>query len=363
MSLIPQLPITGAWKERFEDVTKLNVYAKDQPVELSNVKIQNKNIDGAVLNGGEFNNNDWSKVSAKKSNFTNLPFRQGILEDVDFSDSTLTNVVFEDVKLLGVKFFYTTLNNVRFVRCTFNGVGIEKTKMSRIEVIDSKAISSSFSDGQLVAVFRNSKLARGSSETSQGVRLTDLIPPSSLTFEKSELIDANMERSRLAELVIDNSKFDSIYDVGSADRITVRNSTLDTSFSAMTIGTLSIENSTIKALSILRSKVNTIQLSNCQDMNNFGMYETTTGAVIFTQCQLNDFRPRDATIELLRVTGGSVKNSKFERMKVKIMILNNVTLDGELNFTDAHVDKLETHNITKQPGLNLITTGSNVHLE
>ena len=41
-------------------------------------------------------------------------------------------------------------------------------------------------------------------------------------------------------------------------------------------------------------------------------------------------------------------------------ILENVTLDGEINFTGAQVGELKTANVTKQPGLKLITTGSNV---
>lgn len=47
-------------------------------------------------------------------------------------------------------------------------------------------------------------------------------------------------------------------------------------------------------------------------------------------------------------------------MKAKTVILENVSLDGELDFTGAHIGELKTKNVTKQPGLNLITTGSNV---
>ena len=46
--------------------------------------------------------------------------------------------------------FRATLNNVRFVRCTFNGSGLDLLKASSIEVVDSKVISTSMSEGQLI---------------------------------------------------------------------------------------------------------------------------------------------------------------------------------------------------------------------
>lgn len=348
-----QIPLQNPWKERFQDVAKLNDYAKTHPVEIANSKIENHKIDGAILNGGKFENTYWKKVSAQKTNLTKVVFRKGIIEDVDFSDSTLTDVVFEDVKLRGLRFFHATLRNVKFIRCTFNGINIDQTKNSQIEVIDSKAISSSFSEGQLIAVFRNSKLY-------DGVELTDLIPPSSLTFEKSELDDVNMERSKLKELVINDTKFNSIFDVGSADNITVNNSTLKTSISAATVGTISINNTEIKGLSILRSKIKTVTLMNCGKMYNFGMLQSTIGTLTFSHCPLDDFRPIEATFDVLSIKDGSLANSDFEKMKAKTMILENVSLDGKLDFTNAHVTDLQTKNVIKQPGLQLLTTGSNV---
>lgn len=354
MSLIPQLPLTGAWKERFEDVAKLNAYAKTKPIELSNAKIVNKNIDGAVLIGGEFKNNDWTKVSVKKANLTNVVFREGILEDVDFSDSTLTNVVFEDVKLLGVAFFYATLNNVRFVRCTFNGVGINQTKNSRIEVIDSKAISTTFSRGQLVAVFRNTQL-------SDGVQLTSLVPPSSLTFEKSELEEVNLSRSILKELVLDSIKSkESGFVGGSVDSVIIKGESISFGFSEMKVGQLTLQNVSDVGLAFDDTIVNSMTLSDCHSMRSLALYRAEVGDLKFTRCSLQNFRPRKAKIGTLTIKEADITNSRFDDMNVKSMTLDTVTLSGELDFTNAHVGELKTNNVTKQPGLKLITTGSNV---
>ena len=351
-----QLPLQNPWKERFQDVTKLNDFAKTHPVEITNAKIENENIDGAILNGGKFENSNWKKVSAKNASLAKVVFSKGIIEDVDFSDSILTDVVFEDINLRGLRFFRATLHNVKFIRCTFNGINLDQTKNSQIEVNDSKAISTSFSEGQLIAVFRNSKLY-------DGVELTDLQPPSSLTFEKSELIQVNLERSKLQSLIIEDTKFDAVLDAGSAESVTIRNSSVDTSFSAATIGTLSMINTSVTKLSFNKAKAKSLVFKNCPKLVDFVMYGTTIDTLEIDHTQVSDFYPAVSNIGVLQVVNSTITKAGFERFKAKSLIFNNVTLDGKIDFTGAHVDKLETHNITKQPGLNLITTGSNVHLE
>lgn len=349
-----QLPLQNPWKERFQDVARLNDYAKTHPVEIANSKIENHKIDGAILNGGKFENTYWKKVSAQKTSLTKVVFRKGIIEDVDFSDSILTDVVFEDVKLRGLRFFHATLRNVKFIRCTFNGINIDQTKKSQIEVIDSKAISSSFSEGQLIAVFRNSKLY-------DGVELTDLIPPSSLTFEKSELEGVIMDRSKLKELIINDSKFNSALEVGSADTISIQNSTIDTTFSATTIGNISVDNTAIKSLSLVRSKIKSMSLTNCnKQVRNLGLYQATIESLDIARCSLDDFRPTETIAGAFRIKDSSISNSEFQKMKAKTLILDTVTLSGTLNFSNTHVTDLQTKNVTQQPGLKLLTTGSNV---
>lgn len=348
-----KLPLSGAWKERFQDVAKLNDYAKNQPVEIANATIKDYNIDGAVLKGGRFENTHWKDVSAKQVNLTKTVFSKGVLENVDFSDSVLTDVVFEDMMLWEVRFYSPTLNNVRFIRCTFNGSNVDRTKASRIEVSDSRVVSSSFSEGQLVAVFRNSKLEKGT-------ELTDLVPPSSLTFEKSELTDLDMDRSKLNELVIDGSNFDGGLQLGSIESLSIRNSIVDATFSATTIGRLTISNADISRMEFIRTKINSMLLENCKRSNDFNMFQVTASTIDITRCPLNEFSPISSNIGGLRVKDSSIGNSEFQKMKAKTVTLENVSLDGEINFTGAQLGELKTHNITKQPGLNLITTDSNV---
>lgn len=355
MSLLNgKLPLTDPWKERFTDVTKLNAYAKTQPVELANVEIKNKNIDGVVLNGGKFENTDWTQISAKGANLTNVVFRKGTLEAVDFTDSTLTNVTFEDVTLREVRFFGPTLTNVRFVRCEFDAVNIDRTKNSRIEVIDSKIENSSLSRGQLIAVFRNSKL-------SDQTALTSLQPPSSLTFEKSELDDVDLSRSVLNELILDTVKSrKSGFVTGTIRKVTITGDDISFGFSETQIDQLQVQNINTVGLALDDAVVKTMIISDCRAMRSLNLYRARIGLLDISSCSPNNFRPREANIDTLWVKHGSITNSKFEGMKAKTFILENVSLDGELNFTNAQIGDLKTHNVIQQPSLKLITTGSNV---
>ena len=174
------------------------------------------------------------------------------------------------------------------------------------------------------------------------------------------MIDVDMERSKLKELIIENTKFDSIFDVGSAESIVARNSVIDTSFSATTIGHLIVDNTDVMRMISNRAKINSISLTDCKRAEKVVMYEASVATFSVTNCPLYDFRAREANIGSLRVKGGSITNSKFEGMKAKTVLLENVSLDGELNFTGAQIGDLKTHNLTQQPGLKLITTGSTV---
>ena len=348
--------LTSTWNDRFQDVSKLNDYARTHPVELSDVKIEKQNIDGAVLNGAQFHNTDWKSVSVKKANLTKTIFRQGTLDSVDFSNSTLTDVVFENVRLVEVRFFHTTLVNVRFVHCTFNGSNIDQTKTSNIEVIDSRVINTSLSEGQLVAVFRNSQLYKGTS-------LTDLQPPSSLTFEESDLDDVDLSRSVLSDLVLDTVKSNnSGFITGSVRSVVITGGDISFGFSETRIDSLKVHNINSVGLALDDAVVKTMTFSNCREMSSLNLFRAKIGTLDFINCSPNNFRPRVANINTLRIKDGTISNSKLEKMKAKTVILDNVSLSGELNFTDAHIGDLKTKNVTKQPGLKLIIDGSNVKL-
>lgn len=350
-----KLPMSGDWKERFQDVTKLNDYAKTHPVELSNVKIENSRIDGAVINAGQFKSTDWKMVNAQKSRLTNVVFREGLLEGVNFSDSIITDVIFEDVTLEEVRFVNSTLKNVKFIHCTLNGVNIDQTKQSNIEISRSRVINTSLSDGQLTAVIKNSILTKKTS-------LTDLQPPSSLYFEKSELDHVDMSRSILEELKLESIKSQkSGFNGGSIDKVQIYGDSISFGLSEMKIGQIIIEKVNQIGLAFDDTAIQSLTFRDCGSMESVNLYRSTVNSIEISRCALNNFRPRSAKIGTLKINNSSIANSRFDGMNVKSIIIDNVILNGDLDFSGAQTVENKMTRITKQPGLNLNTTGSNIH--
>ena len=66
---------------------------------------------------------------------------------------------------------------------------------------------------------------------------------------------------------------------------------------------------------------------------------------------------------MLHIKDSQLSDNDFEELRAKTVILERVTLKNKIDFTNAHVDQLTIKNVTKLPGLNLTTTGSNVKFE
>ena len=95
-------------------------------------------------------------------------------------------------------------------------------------------------------------------------------------------------------------------------------------------------------------------------MLGFGLYQAKIETLQISNCPINNIQPIEATIQNFSINKASIENSKFKKMKVVNFTLNDVSLDGQLDFSNAHVEHLITKNITKGSGLNLNLAGSNV---
>ena len=348
--------LTPEWVERFQDLSKLNAYAANQPVHLANVTLTGWDISGAKLPDARFEDTEWKDVKLERGVLSNVTFKKSKLQGVEFDHGVLTDVTFEDTELRSTSFYKAKLQRVRFIRCKLNGVNVDETVESTIEITDSKLVSSSLSEGQLVATVKNSTL--------KDIEFTDLESPSSLAFEKSELNEANFGRSILEQLTFIDSKIVESGGSGAViDRFTVTRTALDFGLAESRFKNIVISGSTLKALGLGNNQIQELEISDCTQFDDLGLYETKLGSLKINRCTVKGLRPRSATIDLWSVKDSQIANSKFEGMKVKTATLENVTLDKELNFTNARIDQLVAKNITKLPGLNLITTGSNVKFE
>lgn len=347
--------LSPEWAARLSDVNSLNVYAIKHKVQLENVLLSAYDLSGARLDGAVFNNTEWKKTKFNRSILANTQFRKTKLEGVVFEESELSDVLFEDVDLTEVSFFKSKLNRVVFVRCNFIGVTADKLHSSELHIIDSKVISSSFSEGQYLGKFNKSSFRE--------VEFTDLENPSSLTFEKSELEEVSFSRSKLKMFTFLRVNADKYgFEGGNIDAIEVHDSYLGIGFREVKIGSVVLDRSKIESRFTM-SEIGKIIVHDCMEVLDFGFFESTIGSFDIERCKLKNFRLPNVVIDNLRISDSTLSGNDFEALKASSISLERVILDGKIDFTNAHIEQLSSTNITKKPSLQLITTGSNVTIE
>ena len=347
--------LSSEWVERFRDVVKLKTYAASHSVHLSSVVISGWDISGAKLPGAQFENTEWKDVKLHHSVLRDVTFKKSLMQGVDFQQATLTDVTFEDVELRSTSFYKAKLQRVRFIRCKFNGINVDEVVESTIEIIDSKVLSSSLSEGQLVATIKNSTL--------KDIEFTDLELPSSLTFENSDLKEINFSRSILEKLVLSNviAKRGG-FEKGTVNEIVIKDSEFGFGFIEMKIKDFQIDNSKIES-PFHRTQIDHLVVRNCQPMKQLMLYKTKLHNVEINQCKLNNFDVSGATIDSLHITGGSITSGDFAGAKIESLTFDSLSLIGKNTFENAQVKNLVIRNLSKDPTLQLITTGSNVKIE
>ena len=347
--------LSQEWVERFKDIGKFNEYASKKAIHLDDAKIFGLDISNARMPQASFYNTDWSEVKIERAELSNTSITKSKLQNVSFDYSRLTDVTFEDAELRSTSFYRAKLVRVKFIRCKLNGVNIDETVESDIEITDTKVLSSSLSEGQLNASIRNSTLT--------DVELTDLVAPSFLTFEKSQLSEVNADRSNLSRLVVTGSEVDATFKNTTIDRAEFSNSILDVSLSESKIDSIEISKSKIKTFRMNSAKVASVIIDRCDQTANFGFYKATLQKIQIDHSTLNELELAKASIDSLAISDTVLLNNNFKNMRAKHVSLQNVTFDGKMDFTKSNIDALDVKGLTKRSGLQLLTTESNAKFE
>jgi len=252
-------------------------------------------------------------------------------------------------------FFQAELQNVRFIRCQFNGAALQSLKASTITIEDSRLEDVSFFRSAITATIKGSHF--------DNVNMRGLVTPSSLTFENSELKEVNFSRSKLDVFSLNQVTGEKCgFEGGQVARADIVESAIGIGMREVELGSARIHASKIRSRFSM-SKIGEMKVSDCREVTDFGFYESTIGRLEIERCNLTNFRLPSALIEHLRISDSALSGNDFEELKAKNAIFEKVTLNGKVDFTRAHIDYLTTKNVTKLPGLNLITTGSNVKFE
>ena len=196
------------------------------------------------------------------------------------------------------------------------------------------------------------------------VEFTDLEIPSSLTFEKSELNEVEFSRSVLTSVVLKNvSSIKTGMRNGKIHTLDIEGGEVAFGLSESSVEILSVRGARIRSMSMDDAKIPELRMSDISGTNNVGLYRAKIGVLTMERCVLNDFRPRMAMIERWILKDSSLTNSKFEEMKVRDLVFDNVTLSGNLTFKGASAEHQQITNIKKLADLQLNTDGSNIKLD
>ncbi len=82
--------------------------------------------------------------------------------------------------------------------------------------------------------------------------------------------------------------------------------------------------------------------------------------VSLIDCMIHDFPLWDGFVEELLVQNTIIGEIDGENFKADTVVWDNVTLDGKVDLTNAHINDFRPTCIKRGPKLNLMTTGSNI---
>ncbi|MFV2004480.1 MAG: pentapeptide repeat-containing protein [Gammaproteobacteria bacterium] len=345
--------LTGDWLERFNDVEKFNTYASDNKVNLSDVIIKDKTTTGIILTGAKFSNTEWEKVDFSNSHITNSVFEDSEFTDVKFKSSTLTDVVFKNCKFTSSSFSKSKLVNVKFINCDFFSTGFFKLSGSKVEFQDVDFEKVDFDRSQAILTFSGSKFVN--------TDFTSLTPPSSLTFTKSDL-DVDFSRSKIDKLEITESE---LHEPGGGN-LTIKELILKDikgdriAFDDSYIKRATIENTDLwlQGLGFADTQIDDLLVINSKD--RVVLLGGKIGKARILNSNLRTFYASEATAESIYISGTTIKEGKFEKLKAKKLEFENVTIDGKMNFKDAQVDQFINKNTTQTPKAVIDLTGSNI---
>lgn len=351
-SIFGKSALSPEWVERFREIVKLNAYAQSTPVRLSGVVIEGYDLSGAKLSGAEFEKTEWKNITLKSGEFINAKFIHSSFDNVKFENATFKDTVFEDVTFDDFAFFQAQLQNVRFVRCQFSGAALQSLKASTITIEDSKLEDVSFFRSAVIATVRGSKFNE--------VDMRSLQEPSALTFEKSELKEVDFSDSKLSELKLrEVTASKSGMEGGAITSGEFIDTTYGMDIVEVEFEQLVIRNSRIRS-AMNRSSIKRLEISHCGEMKDFLFYQSKLGNVRIDHCELRRLDLPSATVETLHIQDGSLINGNMTSLRVGSMTLERMSFDGKIDFTKAQAGSISLVGVTKLPGLQLITTGSNV---
>jgi len=343
------------WEELSKNVKKLNEYTSVHPVVLRNVKVSERNINGAIFTGAKFVGVEWENSTSKKSTFTKVVFDKCKFIQSNFSYSTFIDVVFKDCEFIDADINRSKLIDVRFEGCKFNQMGLVKNEGNTLTLVNCHMLDSGMGDCTIDFEIKNCTLDGVDVSTSKGGRKVDIEGGllSEVDFGDSHFSTVTLRRVKQGEGGV---KFNGI----SAKEILLEDVDLDgIGFMNATANTAIIRDSKILAIGFSGGGVGEIYFSN-STIRYFDIAESMMPHVEFTKCKLYEPMLYDGLIEEFAIRESTITDMKGKNFKADIVLWDNVTLDGKIDLTNAEVKDFRPTRLKRGPRLQLITTGSNM---
>lgn len=345
------------WASLSKNVIKLNEYTAKGSIELSNVEASNLDLRGVVFNGAKISSINWENVKATKSKFYNVVFRNCTFTGGDFGNGTYIDVLFDDCEFFDTSYSGSKMENVRFLNCKIERTGIGYLEGGRVQFEGCNWDTGIGGMSQCHFEFRKSTIG--------GVMFMGMKGAVPLVIEDCSLDEVNFGKSNFSNIILrrvrqgeGGIKFNDI----TAENIRLEDVSLDgIGFMNSRSKTAIIRDSEVLAIGFSGGGVGKIIFSN-STIQYFDIAESMMPHVEFNSCQLINPMLYDGLIEELAIRDSSIKDLTGNGFKGDIVIWDNVTLDGKIDFTNAKIKDFRPTRLKRGPRLQLITTGSNIQL-
>ena len=345
------------WESLSKDVNLINEYTKDHfDVELKNINVYGKEIDGVIFNGATFDSVEFNGVSSKKSIYKKTKFINCKFFNSKYWNSEFVDVEFENCEFISTNFLGSKFLNVKIKNCTAKESEFDDLTGSDVLVENSIFKErSSFTDSKVAFVFRDTTLS--------GVNMMGLELKQPLLIDGGLLEEVNFGHSHFSTVTLQR----------------VKQGDGPIRFNSITADTLVFDDVDLtRGVGIAYSKVKLVKIVNgrfgaafegstiakvvARDVYlvNIDFSEATMPSVSMNHCELLDLALWDSTIIELSIMDSSINIANGKNFKGDTVIWDSVTLDGKIDFSNAKIEDFRPTRLKRGPKLNLITTGSNL---
>jgi len=349
-------PLSGELKNVFEIEKALTEYALTHPIDVKNTLIKEHDISDTTLLKGSFINTNWDDVVYQNSIISNVLFKDGDMYDISFADSTLTNVVFENMEMEKAEFINAKLINVTFKNCKIVDSEIRNLRASKILIEDSELQDVSFYQSELDVTIKNTKIHEQgefiSLKAGSKVLIEDsFIGPyssfdssnlSSFTVKNSVIKRAKMNDATVDEIVIEDTKMFFPIANGTINKIKIRN---------------------VNYIELGQSKINSLTIEECKEDSDLLLAEMQFKSISIRNCPAESLVFGDSKGDKISISNMQIKSAEFDNLIVKELIMNNISINSNADFSGALAEESLVTNFNIKAGTKVNMEGTNIKFQ